>query len=119
MFERIINRIAENSEANRQLRADMAGFKNTLAGALGDAAPEDASDADALVAGVKSLRAQLAVSDGRITDAANRITELSNQRATAYDAERDALKLVADLEAERLLIAEKLGLVDTEMDAAE
>ena len=117
MFERIINRIAENSEANRQLRADMVGFKNTLAGALGDAAPADANDAEALVAGVKSLRTQLVSHRERITDAANRFTELTNQRATAYDAERDALKKVAALEAEQQLIAEKLGLMD--MDAAE
>ena len=33
MFERIINRIAENSEANRQLRADYDGFQN--GGSLG------------------------------------------------------------------------------------
>ena len=119
MFERILNRIAENSEANRQLRADMAGFKNTLAGALGDAAPEDASDAAALVAGVKSLRVQLQAHRERITDGLNRITELTNQRATAYDAERDALKLVADLELEKAAIAEALKLIGPEMDAAE
>ena len=119
MFQRIINRIAENSEANRQLRADMVGFKNTLAGALGDAAPEDAADAEALVAGVKSLRAQLQAHRERITDGLNRITELTNQRATAYDAERDALKLVADLELEKAAIAEALKLIGPEMDAAE
>ena len=101
MFERILNRIAENSEANRQLRADMAGFKNTLAGALGDAAPEDASDAEALVAGVKSLQVQL-------TDSGNRIVELTSQRATAYAAERDALKLVdRPRDARRPTIAER------------
>ena len=119
MFERIINRIAENSEVNRQLRADMVGFKNTLAGALGDAAPEDAADAEALVAGVKSLRAQLQAHRERITDGLNRITELTNQRATAYDAERDALKLVADLELEKAAIAEALKLIGPDMDAAE
>ena len=70
------------------------------------------ADAEALVAGVKSLRSQLQAHRERITDAGNRITELTNQRATAYDAERDALKLVADLELEKAAIAEKLGLLD-------
>ena len=119
MFQRIINRIGERSETTRLLRAGDEAFKTKLSAALGAAAPEDSTDAAGFVAGVESLQAQLTVAGERITDAANRNTELTRMRQVAYDAERDALKRVADLEAEQQLIADKLGLVDTEMDAAE
>ena len=94
MFQRIINRIAENSEANRQLRASDEAFKTKLSAALGDAAPEDSTDAAGFVAGVESVQSQLGASLMRNAD-------LHTQRAAAYDAERDALKLVADLELPR------------------
>ena len=119
MFQRIINRIGERSETTRLLRAGDEAFKTKLSAALGAAAPEDSTDAAGFVAGVESLQSQLTVAGERITDAANRNTELTRMRQVAYDAERDALKRVGDLEAEQQLIADKLGLVDTEMDAAE
>ena len=117
MFQRIINRIGERSETTRLLRACDEAFKTKLSAALGAAAPEDSTDAAGFVAGVESLQSQLTVAGERITDAANRNTELTRMRQVAYDAERDALKRVTDLEAEQQLIAEKLGLMD--MDAAE
>ena len=101
----------ENSETTRLLRAGDEAFKTKLSAALGAAAPEDSTDAAGFVAGVESLQAQLTVAGERITDAANRNTELTRMRQVAYDAERDALKRVTDLEAEQQLIAEKLGLV--------
>ena len=112
MFQRIINRIGERSETTRLLRAGDEAFKTKLSAALGAAAPEDSTDAAGFVAGVESLQSQLTVAGERITDAANRNTELTRMRQVAYDAERDALKRVADLEAEQQLIADKLGLVD-------
>ena len=114
MFERIINRIAERSEANRLLRANDEAFKAKLSGALGDAAPDDATDAAGFVAGVESLQAQLTVAGGRHATDTTRITELTKQRETAYDAERAATKRADDLQAEQQLIAEKLGLLETD-----
>ena len=116
MFERILNRIGERSETTRLLRAGDEAFKTKLSAALGAAAPEDSTDAAGFVAGVESLQSQLTVAGERITDAANRNTELTRMRQVAYDAERDALKRVADLEAEQQMIAEKLGLVEPEAD---
>ena len=128
MFERIINRIAERSEANRLLRANDEAFKTKLSGALGDAAPEDATDAAGFVAGVESLNTQLVASGLRITS-------LTVQRTNAYDAERAATSALEgkdalieewkmnfnvqvqradDLQAEQQLIAEKLGLLETD-----
>ena len=114
MFERIINRIAERSEANRLLRANDEAFKTKLSGALGDAAPDDATDAAGFVAGVESLWLQLAGARKQTQDDTNRIAELTKQRETAYDAERAATKRADDLQAEQQLIAEKLGLLETE-----
>ena len=122
MFERIINRIAERSETTRQLRANDEAFKTMLAAALGDAAPEDATDAAGFVAGVESLGAQLVASRDHNVVAKrslnDRITELISQRAVAYDAERAATKRADDLQAEQDLIAEKLGLLETEDEPA-
>ena len=91
MFDSIINRIAERSESLRQLRANDEAFKTKLSGALGDAAPEDATNAAGFVAGVESLQAQL-------TASALRIGSLTVQRTNAYDAERAATKRADDLQ---------------------
>ena len=117
MFDSIINRIAERSESLRQLRANDEAFKTKLSGALGDAAPEDATDAAGFVAGVESLQAQLTVAGGRHATDTTRITELTKQREAAYDAERAATKRADDLLAEQQLIAEKLGLLETDEPA--
>ena len=111
MFDRIINSIAERSETIRQLRANDEAFKTKLSGALGDAAPADATDAAGFVAGVEALQMQLVGARKGIQDDTSRIAELTKQRETAYDAERLALKLADDLLAEQQLIAEKLGLL--------
>ena len=120
MFERIINRIAERSETTRQLRANDIDFKMALADALGDAAPDDTADADGFVSGVESLGAQLVASRDHNVVAKrslnDRITELISQRAVAYDAERAATKRADDLQAKQDVIAEKLGLLETEDD---
>ena len=98
MFDRIINSIAERSETIRQLRANDEAFKTMLAAALGDAAPADQTDAAGFVAGVEALQMQWEI---------------------AYDAERLALKLADDLLAEQQLIAEKLGLLETDDEPAD
>ena len=116
MFDWIINRIGKDKEIARLLRVRDEAFKTSLSAALGDAAPEDATDAAGFVAGVESLRMQLAEAAKSKTDATrglnDRITELIAQRATAYDAERAATKRADDLLAEQQLIAEKLGLLE-------
>ena len=111
MFDSIINRIAERSETIRELRANDTGFKTKLAAALGDAAPEDTVNAAGFVAGVESLHTQLAETGLRNVD-------LTAQRAAAYDAERAATKRADDLLAEQQLIAEKLGLLETDDEDA-
>ena len=116
MFERIINRIGERSETTRLLRASDEAFKTMLSGALGDAAPEDGTDAAGFVAGVKSLQKQLTDKTEFVDDAASRIREITKQRTDAYNAERAATKRADDLLAEQQLIAEKLGLLETEDD---
>ena len=116
MFDSIINRIAERSESLRQLRANDTGFKTKLAAALGDAAPEDTAEAAGFVAGVESLQMQLVGAHKQTQDDANRIAEITEQRAAAYDAERAATKRADDLLAEQHLIAEKLGLLETDDD---
>ena len=129
MFDRIISRITKNRRENRELRANDEAFKTMLAVALGDAAPE-AGDAAGFVDGVDSLQSQLAASGLRIAD-------LAVQRANAYDVERAATSALEgkdalieewktnynvqvqradDLQAEQQLIAEKLGLLETEED---
>ena len=112
MFERIINRIAERSETTRQLRANDEAFKTKLSAALGVAAPEDTTDAAGFVAGVESLQKQLGAS-------ALRNADLIIQRTSAYDAERAATKRADDLQAEQDLIAEKLGLLETDDEPAD
>ena len=139
MFDRIINRITRNRRENRELRANDEAFKTMLAAALGDAAPEGA-EAAGFVAGVESLRAQQVASAKQIGVDSNRIAELIKQRESAYDAERaatsalegnDALieewkmnynvqvKRADDLLAEQQLIAEKLGLLETDDEPAD
>ena len=110
MFDRIISRITKNRRENRELRANDEAFKTMLAAALGDAAPEDTADAAGFVVGVESLHTQLAESGVRNV-------ELTTQRAAAYDAERAATKRADDLQAEQQLIAEKLGLLETDEPA--
>ena len=119
MFERIINRIGERSETTRLLRANDEAFKTKLSGALGDAAPADATDAAGFVAGVESLKSQLTAKNDFVLDADRRVREMNKQRAAAYDAERLALKLADDLLAEQQLIAEKLGLLETDDEPAD
>ena len=119
MFDRIINSIAERSETIRQSRANDEAFKTMLAAALGDAAPADQTDAAGFVAGVEALQMQLVGARKGIQDDTSRIAELTKQREAAYDAERLALKLADDLLAEQQLIAEKLGLLETDDEPAD
>ena len=90
-----------------------------LAAALGDAAPADQTDAAGFVAGVEALQMQLVGARKGIQDDTSRIAELTKQREAAYDAERLALKLADDLLAEQQLIAEKLGLLETDDEPAD
>ena len=118
MFDSIINRIAERSETIRTLRANERGFQLALAAVLGDAAPEDSTEAAGFVAGVESLQMQLVGARKQTQDDTNRIADLTSQRAAAYDAERAATKRADDLLAEQQLIAEKLGLLETDDEPA-
>ena len=118
MFDSIINRIAERSETIRTLRANERGFQLALAAVLGDAAPEDSTEAAGFVAGVESLQMQLVGARKQTQDDTNRIADLTSQRAAAYDAERAATKRADDLQAEQQLIAEKLGLLETDDEPA-
>ena len=111
MFDRIINRITKNRRENRELRANDEAFKTALSAALGAAAPEDTAEAAGFVAGVESLRAQK-------SELALRNIDLTAQRTAAYDAERAATKRADDLQAEQQLIAEKLGLLETDDEDA-
>ena len=116
MFDWIINRIGKDKETIRQLQANDEAFKTKLSGALGAAAPEDSTDAAGFVAGVESLQVQLEEKAVLIVDHVHRSAELTKQRETAYDAERAATKRADDLQAEQQLIAEKLGLLETDDD---
>ena len=101
MFDRIINKIAERSEAIKEMRHEDARFKGEIFVALGDAAPaESDSRGDSLVAGVHSLRAQ--------ADEARSLHDLASSDLAS------ANRIIDELHTERALIAEKLGLVETE-----